>query len=223
MLSEDCSQEQKLRENGLAFFGAITASVSHELNNVISIIDQSAGLLDDLLYGAQSGNPIPNERLQLIADRVSNQTQRGVSIIKRLNTFAHSVDDPIREFEINTLLKNLTDLCQRFADMKKVRLEVRLLEEPVNITNSPFLVQQALYLYLRRVLSASNPDDTITVSTESGESFVDMLIECRNISFENDGFNDEYFRVLIERIGGSVVLIDDADRTMVKLAIPFGK
>ena len=37
----DQTDEQLLRERSLAFFGAITASVSHELNNVISILDQN--------------------------------------------------------------------------------------------------------------------------------------------------------------------------------------
>ena len=81
-------REQLRREKDLAFFGAITASVSHELNNVISIVYQTAGLLNDLLAGAQRGRPISDERLEQIAIRIGEQTERGAAIIKRLNAFA---------------------------------------------------------------------------------------------------------------------------------------
>ncbi|NQT34001.1 HAMP domain-containing histidine kinase [bacterium] len=221
MLNDDLNQEQMLRENGLAFFGAITASVSHELNNVISIIDQTAGLLDDLLNGVESGQPIPNERLQRFADRVSNQTQRGVDIIKRLNTFAHGVDDPVCEFEINRLVENLTDLCQRFADMKKVDLKTRFSNEPITIMNSPFLVQQALYLYIRRVLAVSNPDETITVSIDSRESHATLSVECVSRDFGNDGFDVEYYNLLLKRISDTVKIFNDPDRTVIEISIPF--
>jgi len=65
----DSEQERLLKDEGLAFFGAITASISHELNNVIAIIDQSAGLLNDLLAGAQYGRPITNEKLERISKK----------------------------------------------------------------------------------------------------------------------------------------------------------
>ena len=60
--------ERVMWENSLAFFGAITASVSHELNNVMSIIDQNNGLLKDLLA---VGHPISNERLERINNSIT--------------------------------------------------------------------------------------------------------------------------------------------------------
>ncbi|MEJ2737106.1 MAG: histidine kinase dimerization/phospho-acceptor domain-containing protein, partial [Anaerolineae bacterium] len=146
------NREKQVGEKELAFFGAITASVSHELNNVISIIDQTAGLLQDLLAGAREDQPIPNERLQRIADSVAAQTDRGVRIIKRLNTFAHSVDDPVKEFEINPTVENLVALARRFASLKRVELEAKLPDTPPKVTNNPFRVQQALFTCLRYML-----------------------------------------------------------------------
>ncbi len=220
MLDDELDQERLLRENGLAFFGAITASVSHELNNVISIIDQSTGLLEDLLYSAQGGKPIPNERLQRIADRVSTQTQRGVRIIKRLNSYAHSVDDPVCEFEMNSLVENLIRLCQRFADLKKVSLETSFSDEPINIASSPFLVQQVLYLHIKRILALSNPDETITLSTSSDESSAHMSVECVQSAIADD-FEVDYLNLLLERLGGSSEMLTDTDHTTTKFTIPL--
>ena len=35
---------------GLQFFGKMTASISHEIKNVMAIINESAGLLDDYCF-----------------------------------------------------------------------------------------------------------------------------------------------------------------------------
>ncbi|MBL7192196.1 hypothetical protein ISS30_10950, partial [bacterium] len=44
-------------------------------------------------------------------------------IIKRLNTFAHSVDDPVRQFDLVQLVDNFIRLAQRLASLKRVNLE----------------------------------------------------------------------------------------------------
>ena len=41
------------RQNGFAFFGAITASLSHELNNVLATIKELSGLLEDLVHAVK--------------------------------------------------------------------------------------------------------------------------------------------------------------------------
>jgi len=85
-------REESLERNGLVFFGTLTASVTHELNNVLSIIDQTRGLLEDLAVGAASGRAIDPARLETIATRIDRQVRKGVEIMSCLNRFAHSLD-----------------------------------------------------------------------------------------------------------------------------------
>ncbi len=160
----DNTQERLLRERSLAFFGAITASVSHELNNVISIIDQSAGLLGDLSIGSGEARPIPPEKLERIAGTMQRQTQRGLEIIRRLNRFAHSVDLPTVEFDLGETAAAFGALCTRLADMKKTTLVTSGPERPISVTGSPFLLQQWLFLVFRRMLDSSISGDTIEIS-----------------------------------------------------------
>ena len=61
-------------DTDLKFFSAITASVTHELNNVLSIINQTGGLLEDLLYGVNQGEDINPDQLEKIAGKISLQT-----------------------------------------------------------------------------------------------------------------------------------------------------
>ncbi len=64
-------KERMLREKGLAFFSTVTASVSHELANTIAIIEQTAGLLQDLTGAAEGEHSIRTAELRIIADRLS--------------------------------------------------------------------------------------------------------------------------------------------------------
>jgi signal transduction histidine kinase len=215
----DSDQERLLKERGLAFFGAITASVSHELNNVISIIDQNAGLLADLLVGAENGRDIPPERLTKIAESISHQTERGVRIIKRLNRFAHSVDDPEREFDLNDTLENLMALTRRFANLKKVRLDTQYAEPPITLVNSPFRIQQALFLCLRWFLSVGQPDDIVSVTASPDERGVRIAVD-GPLSEAIEPPDLDYLKLLMDRMGGAVRFRADTERHRFELLLP---
>lgn len=147
----------------LAFFGAITASVTHELNNVLSIIDQTAGLLDDLLAGAKRGRPISEEKLQQLADKISKQTTRGFDFIRHLNKFAHQADEPVLEFEVRMVIENLCYLVKRYAVLKQVEFSQEIQDDHTQIMSSPFQLQQAIYLVVRSLLSLSEGGDTMSI------------------------------------------------------------
>ena len=207
-------------ENSLAFFGAITASVSHEMNNILSIIDQTNGLLDDMLYGVSQGREIPPERLRRISDSISNQTHRGVRIIKRLNTFAHSADDPIREFDVVNLIDNFTRLAQRLASLKKVELMTELHDSELVLRTSPFLLQQALFLLIQRALASSEEGDTVIIRAESQEISVDVEVE-GSIFKQGDEFWDaSYMKKLMELINAEHYIIYKDEREINKLSLP---
>ena len=47
----------------LAFFGKVNASISHELKNIMAIISETAGLMNDLMQMAAGGDHIESEML----------------------------------------------------------------------------------------------------------------------------------------------------------------
>lgn len=167
-----------LSHDGMAFFGAITASVSHELNNVISIVDQTAGLLRDMIAAEARGTPLSIERLADAANSIQRQTERGLEIIRRLNRFAHSADDPLAEFDVQEGLVNLVQLCQRLADMKLVRLTLASPQEPLRLVGSSCYLQAAVFMALRAALESVQRNDTIQVSARAEGDHVFVRVDC---------------------------------------------
>ena len=219
MDKRDTSRDRVMWENSLAFFGAITASVSHELNNVMSIIDQNNGLLGDLLIGAEHGRPISNERIQRISDSLTNQVERGVRIIKRLNTFAHSVDDPVRQFDLVQLVDNFIRLAQRLASLKRVNLEGIHKDSALQVKTSPFLVQQVLFLCIQRCLNLSQAEDTIEIHTIDNDPHVEIEVRGRPPGDKLEEWDSAYFQQLLEMVNGNYDIKTAGDKEIIRLIL----
>lgn len=156
----------------LEFFGKITASISHELNNVLSIINEYSGLLDDLVFASERGKPLDETKIQKIAQNISEQIKRQRDIIKLLNKFAHRVDTPITKFNLNELVNDITRLTQRFASLRKVNLVSSLPDDDITLTNNPFALQHIIFLLFDMALEVSNPNDNISIHFQNDESYV---------------------------------------------------
>ncbi|MBD3402886.1 hypothetical protein GF420_08315 [candidate division GN15 bacterium] len=162
------SRPLSVPEEPIAFFGAVTAATTHDLNNVISIIDQTAGLLEDLVFAAENGSSIEIEQLSRVSESIQRQTRRGIATIKRLNRFAHTTDEPTLEFELNETLENLLVLVQRLADRREVDLKVTPRHEPIKLTASPFLIQHAIFAVYASLLRVSEAGTELSVSVSGG-------------------------------------------------------
>ena len=122
---------------GLRFFGTMTALAGHELNNVLGIIHENAGLLEDLALMAERGMAVEPERWLAIAQGISSQVLRAGTLIRRLNRFAHGVDSDRVETDIRELLAMTIALAAPLLAERGVRA-VLVGEKPVMLTTAPF-------------------------------------------------------------------------------------
>ena len=155
-----------LQAQKLMFFGRISASLSHELKNVLATINEYSGLLDDLSQVATTGKPLGPERLQSICGKISRQIARGEELIRRLNRFSHRVDEPLATFDLRELLTLICDLCNRFARLKQVTLERRFPQESMSLTLDSFALLYAVTLAIDIALGAASEQGRITVAYE---------------------------------------------------------
>jgi hypothetical protein len=113
----------------------VAASVGHDLNNVLSTIEQVGGLLSDLLA---AGGAVDPKKLALIPERLLRQTRRGVAIVKRLNQLGHTVDVRRRGIDLVDSLRGLAVLMERMAARRSVTLAVSGPEAGVSLATDPF-------------------------------------------------------------------------------------
>ena len=96
----------------------MAASVSHEIKNVLAIINENAGLLQDMLGMHEKGMPLSPERLSRLAQSIARQVSRGDGIVKGMNRFAHSADDAKEKVDVGALVQFMTRLAGRLIGMQ---------------------------------------------------------------------------------------------------------
>ena len=150
-----------IAEAGLQFFGRISASISHELKNVLAIVNENAGLLEDLTLMADRGKPIDPDRLKMMAATLQKQVGRADEILKNMNRFAHSIDETAAEVDLNQTIELVRRLTARFAAMRSVQVDLQLPPSSQTIRTAPFYLMNLLCLCLDFSMSASGDEKRV--------------------------------------------------------------
>lgn len=167
-----------LRE--VAFLGRITAAFTHEMNNVLAVIKESAGLMEDLLSFSQE-NAFPHrERFVRCLTGIQAQTKRGVELSARLNRLAHSPDEETADIDLNDAMEQVIVLSGRFARLKGVSLELHPCGEALRVVLSPLRLQMAVFFCLECCWENMAPGGTICLSVTRDGREAAVRFSCKN-------------------------------------------
>jgi signal transduction histidine kinase len=154
--------------------GMVTAGMTHEIRNVLAIIRESAGLMADVLeMDREAGSP-HQDKLQRGLEKIQDQVSRGIETTKRLNAFAHTVDEPWSRLECGAFLDQASILFGRWARLKKVELLSYPPEREKYVETDPFLLHLVCYYCVDFLLERAAPGDRIlmwSLDDENGLAF----------------------------------------------------
>ena len=200
--------EELSRVKEIAFMGKVTASLSHEIKNTLAIINESAGLMGDLL-----GKDAPEDwpaysRLTNLLASIEEQVQRSADIVKRLNQFAHSMDKSLADLDLNETVRQTAILAQRFATLRRVNLETQLASNPLYLQSDPFRLLYVIFGFIERAINCSPRESEVSVQTEqSGEMFQVMVTDQGTVEVDS-------IRALISASPEAEAERDDSDLTV---------
>jgi len=147
----------------LAFFGKVNASISHELKNILAIISEAAGLLNDLTKMARKDGNFELDMIQTCSQDIVEEVQRGFATIKQMNTFSHSVDDSLKRMNLIEVLDLMIHVAGFLSFAGKVRFDPPAEAAPIILT-CPWRLQNLIYQALIYAFESVGPDGTIQVS-----------------------------------------------------------
>lgn len=146
----------------LAFFGQVNASISHELKNIMAIISETAGLLNDITDMASDGRAIDSDLLQTSARSIMEEIHRGFKTIRQMNRFAHCVDTPVESVSLEDLLDLVINIAGYLAYSGTTRLRT-LKAEKETVVTSPFILAAVVYQALTFSYRNSGPNAEIEI------------------------------------------------------------
>jgi len=209
----DTGQMERLR-----FFGRITASVTHEINNVFSVINENSGLLSDMAAASKKGKGLDQEKVKKLCDTVQRQIDRGQEIVKRLNLFAHATDERVREFDLTETVKNMVMLTNRFAYRKRAELDTVIPDSPISMRGEQFMVQQAVFNGIMTLLSDAGSGDHIEIKLLPNGDGAKISITGPPFTTETAGNDHSVLEWALEELGGD--LSEEPEKGSIEFTLP---
>lgn len=157
-----------------AFIARMTASTTHELRNVLAVVKESAGLVEDLTLAFQQRKAMNPEKLLQATRRIDAQVSRGADLLTGLSRLAHGLDHPVEPVPLGAHARQVGHLCQRFARLGRHALTVEGDGDGPTVRANSLAVQMLLVAAIDGCLEQWPEASTITirVGAEHGGAYV---------------------------------------------------
>ncbi len=206
-------------ETGLLFFGKMTASISHEIKNVLAIINENAGIIEDFTFMEKKGIPLDSERILGISQKIMKQIQRADGIIQKMNRFSHSIDESIKRIDLGEVLELVAALSDRFAANRGVTIEIEPLETSVAITTRPFFLENLIWLCLDFAMDAAGDGKSVNlIAQEEKNSAIIRFTQLKGLAdHQLDNFPGKQEKALLKVLKAELLLDQNAGEIVLTL------
>jgi two-component system NtrC family sensor kinase len=141
--------------NKMATLGRLAAGVAHEINNPLAIINEKAGLLQDIT----GGNPdFPNrEKILGILDSITTSVDRCSRVTRRLLGFGRRMEASKELIDLGRLIEDVLEFQRTEASHRSIQIDVQVDSEVPSIESDRGQLQQ-VFLNLISNAYAAVPD-----------------------------------------------------------------
>jgi signal transduction histidine kinase len=106
--------------NKLASIGRMAASVAHEINNPLAVINEKAGLIKDWFTFTQKY--AEDSRVLLPIDAILYAVKRAGKITKRMLTFARNLASSVEEIRIDDIIREVLHFLGKEAEYRNISI-----------------------------------------------------------------------------------------------------
>jgi two-component system, NtrC family, sensor kinase len=149
----------------LASIGRLGAGVAHEINNPLAIINEKAGLMEDILIMSKGSN-IDREKFLGLIHAIVDSVNRCKAITQRLLGFARRMDVRHEEIDLNDTIKEVIEFLEKEILYRNIRLETDLKEDLPRVVSDKGQLQQVFLNIINNAIDAVADGGRIVVSTK---------------------------------------------------------
>lgn len=172
---------ENIGKAGLSYYAEMTASIIHEIKNVLAVINESAGLIGDYAEMAEKGIPMSPERLLSISGKMKEQVGRGDTLARKMNRFAHCHGDAELPVDLFEIIEQVVDLASRIIENRRNSFDIDPPQDPVMIHMNRFLLMNLIWCCLKSTMDSKNTAGHIRISHRSCETFEKICFHDLNI------------------------------------------
>lgn len=169
----------------LEAFSKISATVTHEIKNTLSIINENAGYMSDLALLAGDDSGVPSQKVVDAAASIEKQVARSNRIVKNLNRFAHSGDTPISKANLSELLQLMIDLTSRQAASAAITVNLRCPGD-IFVTTGLLQLETLIFYILQSFYDVAAAGSSLDIDVQLVGDDVEI---CHRGELQNHGFD----------------------------------
>lgn len=238
--ADEANEGLSLRMAHLNFLGRGLVRLAHDLKNHLATINESAGLMVDLLKlqqkqrsgwrgrlfpGRQTPSPDMASLLSAL-EGIEKEVVQGATLIQNMGRFGHRLEEPRSVFDGNKALEEILDLLSTQAGEEGIHLEVRPSETVPLVETDPTGFQMAVMWILEEVMAYAEQGQRVVLETEVREGTVRVCLSSPCTGYlprsASEGACEEgVYRDRAEALGGEIWRRSDRGTYAVTLAFPL--
>jgi two-component system NtrC family sensor kinase len=196
----------------LSSIGRLAAGVAHEINNPLAIINEKAGLMNDLM---EHGNDeIIRAKFPELVASVLQSVSRCRTITHRLLGFARRMEVQVEPLDVNEIVREVLGFLEKESLYRNISLELNLDDDLPRISSDRGQLQQVFLNIINNAIAAVDNGGRVQITTRS----VDLDTVAVLITDNGVGMSDEVLSHIFEPF----FTTKGAEGTGLGLAITYG-
>ncbi len=223
----------------LASLGEMAASIAHEINNPLAIIQGSA---EQLMRGYEKES-ITKERQEQSVKKIIGTTERISKIVRSLKTLSRNGDkDPFKDFYLKDVIDDCLEITRQNLQEKKIKLIVTPIIPELKIFGQQVQISQVLMNLINNAYHAIEniPDEKwIRIELNKYDHYIELHISDSGAGIpevirekimepffttkdvgKGTGLGLSISKAIIENHGGTLKLDEEAKNTTFTITLP---
>ncbi|MFY7992536.1 MAG: ATP-binding protein [Bacteriovoracaceae bacterium] len=223
----------------LASLGEMAASIAHEINNPLAIIQGSA---EQLMRGYEKES-ITKERQEQSVKKIIGTTERISKIVRSLKTLSRNGDkDPFKDFYLKDVIDDCLEITRQNLQEKKIKLIVTPIIPDLKIFGQQVQISQVLMNLINNAYHAieNSPDEKwIRIELNKYDHYIELHISDSGAGIpevirekimepffttkdvgKGTGLGLSISKAIIENHGGTLKLDEEAKNTTFTITLP---
>jgi len=176
---KEIMNRQVIQSGHLASIGMLAAGIAHEINNPVAIMVEEAGWIEDLLEDEDFKESENLNEFKRALGQIRKQGIRCRNITHKMLNFSRHSDHRVQLFNLNELIREITNLSSQHAKYSNVTIELNLTEPLSSIKASQTEMEQVIFNLLNNAIDAIDKKEggKVRIHTWQDDSMIHFEVQ----------------------------------------------
>jgi len=154
------------------FMGTVTALTMHEMQNILAIIRESAGLMGDILKVNARVEFKHRPNMERTLEHIATHVDRGKGLLEATSRLAHSPDDDLLDgCDLAVYARTVAQLSERLVRLRGAAVDFTPASSALPVAVGALRILMAGYRAVQWAVGAGVKEGVVRMSVEAGQEY----------------------------------------------------